>query len=361
MLTERTTYVPKSGQFDAVLATRRRACAVRRAIGLRPGRITIETDRAEGPACIQWQCDFPDDATWAADLDARAASAEFEAVRATMRELIDRFDRQVLRPVPLDGSVLTEHDIDGVPVAPEECEFESDGRMLRGYLFRPPGEGPFPCMVINHGSGIHQGSTDWCNPGVAAMLMSWGLAAFLPHRRGYGNSPGTPWREDVSAEYGTDDYDMQLSTRLDAESDDVVAARAFLAALPDIDETHIGVMGSSFGGTNTLLAAAKEPAFNCAVEFAGAAMNWDRTPALRELMTGAAARLTQPVFFAQAANDYSIRPTKELAASLEGTGKIVRSRVYPALGVTKDEGHFLFGRGVVVWGRDVREFLEAYL
>ena len=40
-------------------------------------------------------------------------------------------------------------------------------------------------------------------------------------------------------------------------------------------------MGSSFGGINTLFAAAKTDRFRCAVEFAGAAMNWDRTPALR--------------------------------------------------------------------------------
>ena len=92
-------------------------------------------------------------------------------------------------------------------------------------------------------------------------------------------------------------------------------------ALPEVRADHIGVMGSSFGGINTLLAASKSPGFRCAIEFAGAAMNWDRTPALRELMidAGAAACRSRSSSI-QAENDYSIRPTKELAAALRGRG-----------------------------------------
>ena len=40
-------------------------------------------------------------------------------------------------------------------------------------------------------------------------------------------------------------------------------AYAVVAALPEIDPAHIGVMGSSFGGTTTLLAASKSKAFRC--------------------------------------------------------------------------------------------------
>lgn len=361
MITERTVYLPKLGRFDAVLATRRRASEIRRSIGLRPGVIAIENDGDGQPVRVQWQCSFADEAAHRADLAARAASPDFERVRQTMTGLIDDFQRQILRPVAMNGSRLAPALIDGVAVVPEEISFASDGRELAGFLFRPPGEGPFPLMVTNHGSGITQGTQDLCRPGVAALLMSWGVASFLPHRRGYGNSPGTPWREEVTAEYGTTEYDRQLAERLDAESDDVVAARAFAAAQPGIDPDHVGVMGSSFGGTVTLLAAAKEAAFRCAVEFAGAAMNWDRTPGLRALMHNAASRLTQPIFFIQAENDYSIRPTRELADELTGVSNPVRSRVYPPFGLSPDEGHFFYRDGSLVWGADVRDFLEEYL
>ena len=294
---------------------------------------------------------------------ARAASQDFEAIRARMAGLLDRFERHlVLRDQPgSEDHWAGDCSLADVPVKPREVRYQSQGRDLAGYLYLPPGAGPFPCMVTNHGSTVHQGSTDICKPSVASALMSWGIACFFPHRRGYGNSPGTPWRDDVPADFGTDEYDRQLCTRLDAESDDVVAALSWLRTQPDIRPDNVGVMGSSFGGTNTLLAAAKCPDCRCAVEFAGAAMNWENTPRLRRLMHDAAARLTRPIFFVQCANDYSVGPTKELAAGLDGTGKVFEAEIYPDFGLTRDEGHLFERHGMLVWGPDVRRFLERYL
>ena len=325
MIVERTCYLPMPGRLEEVLATRRRASKVRVAAGLRAGTITIG-ETARGPM-VFWEGRFATTAEHKADLEARAASAEFEACRADMRELISEFDRQILRPDrTLATCALREVPLEGAPVAPEELTFESAGQTLKGYFYRPPGEGPFPCLITNHGSTIQQGTSDVCRPGVAALLMSWGIASFLPHRRGYGNSPGVPWREQVAAEFGTAAYDEALARRLDDESEDVVAALDVAARRPEVDPAHLGVMGSSFGGVVTLLAAAKSERFRCAVEFAGAAMNWERTPRLRALMLDAASRLTRPIFFIQAANDYSARPTVELAAALEGTTRSCRAR-----------------------------------
>ena len=68
-----------------------------------------------------------------------------------------------------------------------------------------------------------------------------------------------------------------------------------------------------------------------------------------------------PIFFIQAANDYSIGPTLALAQSLEGTGKLVESRIYPQWGLTPEEGHLFESRGSQIWGADVRHFLERWL
>ena len=363
MYIERTSYYAKPRQRDAVLRTRREASEVRRRLGLRPGTIYLKADpTADGPD-VQWECPFACAEDNEADMAARAASPEFEAVRARMRVLIERFERHLVQrdqPGPRDHWAGDRSLVD-VPVRPHEVRFPSHGRDLCGYLYLPPGDGPFPCMVTNHGSTLRQGSTDICKPSVASALMSWGIACFFPHRRGYGNSPGTPWREEVSADFGTEAYDRQLCDRLDAESDDVVAALGWLRTRAEIRPDGIGVMGSSFGGTNTLLAAAKCPDFRCAVEFAGAAMNWENTPRLRGLMHDAASRLTRPIFFIQCANDYSIGPTQELAAGLDGTEKVVEARVYPDFGLTRDEGHWFEQHGMLVWGPDVRRFLERYL
>lgn len=361
MIIERTHYFAKPGQVDRVLALRRRACGVRLKIGLPAGDIFVKRGDG-GEADVTWQCAFADAAAQAADMAARAASADFEAVRANMREVIDRFERHVFEQVDLDlASGMRTTPLAGHAIAPREISFESGGYRLKGWLHLPPGGGPFPCMITNHGSGIDKGTEDISRPGTASLLMSWGVASFLPHRRGYGASEGPAWREEVSAAYGTDDYDRQLAARLDRESDDVLAALDGIVRLPEIRADHIGVMGSSFGGTTTLLAASQTDRFTCAIDFAGAAMNWDRAPGLRKLMLDAAARLTMPVFFIQAENDYSIRPTRELTASLEGTGKIAQSKVYPAFGVNAHEGHLLESRGPMIWAADVRHFLERHL
>ena len=126
-------------------------------------------------------------------------------------------------------------------------------------------------------------------------------------------------------------------------------------------DSIVGVMGSSFGATNTLLAAAKCPDFRCAVEFAGGAMNWEHTPRLRRLMHDAAARLTRPIFFVQCANDYSVGPTRELAAGPEGTDKVFEAEIYPDFGLTGDEGLLFERDGMLIRDPGARRFLERHL
>ncbi len=361
MITERTHYFARTGKADAVLAVRRTACDVRLAIGLPAGTIHVKADPgADGPD-VSWSCSFADRSAHAADLAARGASPEFEAVRAQMRTLMQRFERLIEESVPRDPVWAVESAPATLTTAPSEHEFESAGRRLKGYLYMPPGKGPFGCVIYNHGSALAQGHEDNGAPGIALLLNTWGLACFLPHRRGYGFSPGPNWRSECDAEPFSEAYNRQLVVRLDGESDDVVAAYHYVKTLAGIRADRIGVMGSSFGGVNTLLAAAKQPRFRCAVEFAGAAMNWDRNPVIAAHMIATAKRLTQPIFFLQAANDFSVRPTRELAAALEGTGQVFEAKIYPAFGHTAMEGHFLAGRGSLVWGADVRRFLERWL
>lgn len=363
MIIERTQYFAKPGLAERALEIRRRANAVRRDIGLPSGRIFTKTAASDPDSPdVVWECSFRDAAAQAADLAARAASPAFVAVRADMTACLARFRLHI--HAEADGALpngMRAIDIADHPVVPREIAFESGGLRLVGYLFLPPGEGPFPCLVCNHGSGIDKGTLDVSRPGTAALLMSWGIASFLPHRRGYGNSPGAAWREEVFSEFGTAEYDAQLLARLDSESDDVIAAHGVVAALPEIDPAHVGVMGSSFGGTNTLFAAAKDKRFTCAIDFAGAAMNWDRAPALRAGMIAAAARVTMPLFLIQAANDYSTGPTREIFASLARSPRPVFSKIYPDFGINPMEGHLLESRGASLWADDVFRFLERYL
>jgi dienelactone hydrolase len=357
---ERTNYWAKEGLTAEVLSIRREASQIRLRLGLPAGTIFVRQNaEGEGPD-VAWVCSFPTHEAHERDLAARAASPEFQAIRRRMSAATSHFERHLMQS---DAPITRLHDVDlrGVAIAPREVRFVSGEHELAGYLFLPPGDGPFPCMVVNHGSGVDQGSWDICRPATAATLMSWGVASFMPHRRGYGNSPGRGWRVDVPAEFGTPEYDSQLVARLDAESADVVAALRYLQGLSEIDAEHIGVMGSSFGGINTLLAVAQAPDFRCAVEFAGAAMNWERTANLREFLAGVARRVSRPIFFIQAANDFSIGPTQVLSDEARKSGCPVESKIYPAWGVTPTEGHLFAGNAMLLWSADVRPFLERWL
>ena len=363
MYLERTNYFARPGHADEVLATRREASRIRIRLGLPAGQIFVRHDLAQEGADVTWECPHQSLGDYQKDLAVRAASPEFEAIRKRMQTSIGHFERHVIQPDLQPGviSSITPTRLQGTPVVPQRLRFSSGDHELTGFLYLPPGEGPFPLMITNHGSTIEQGTTDQCRPGTASLLMSWGIASFLPHRHGYGESPGVPWRTEVSSGFGSERYDTELAARLDHESDDVVAALAFVSTLPAVDADHIGVMGSSFGGTVTLLAAAKAEGLRCAVEFAGAAMNWERTPGLRKLMLEAARGLKCPIFFLQADNDYSVAPTRELAAALRNTGQVFEAEVFPAFGLSHDEGHLFERAGAVIWAPRVRGFLERWL
>ena len=95
-IVERTQYYAKSGLAAEVLEQRRKACAVRVAIGLPAGEIFVKHPAGDGSEPdVAWQCIFADAAAREADLAARAESAAFESVRVQMRKLITRFERQV--------------------------------------------------------------------------------------------------------------------------------------------------------------------------------------------------------------------------------------------------------------------------
>lgn len=358
-ITETTQYWARAGEAKAVLDTRIAASRIRLSLGLSAGTIRTRAGEGSGPD-VTWTLAFPDATAHEADLAARAASPEFSAIRTRMGTLTSRFERLIESSADVPAWVHPHH-ISALNLMPRETEFVSAGRQLKGYLYTPPGPGPFPAIIYNHGSGLDQGSLDIVSPGVAAQFLSWGYAVYFPHRHGYGNSPGPSWRSEVPEPVFSEGYNRELLKRLDRESDDVVAAHDHLRKLDHIDPDRIAVAGSSFGGVNTLFAALKQPRFKAAVEFAGAAMNWDRNPLLAVAMIDAARTLVPPIFFAQARNDYSIRPTIELGEVRKSAGLPVEFKLYPAIGLTPMEGHLLAGRVPALWAADVQRFLGRYL
>src|SRR3954468_3804325 len=220
MFIERTYYFAKPGKAAEVLEIRREACRVRVAIGLKAGIVHARAPHADpSQPDVTWEAQFDSQEEHEADLKARADSTAFKACRARQRDALARFERYFFEATPTElENGMEETSLRGHAIAPRALSFQSGALTLKGYLHLPPGKGPFPCLITNHGSTVAQGSLDVSRPGVAAQLMCWGIASFLPHRRGYGNPPGLPWRDEAAAEPGSADYDRQLAARLEAES-----------------------------------------------------------------------------------------------------------------------------------------------
>jgi dipeptidyl aminopeptidase/acylaminoacyl peptidase len=102
-------------------------------------------------------------------------------------------------------------------------------------LERPPGPGPFPAVVLGHGSGETRKEHASF---FAAQWLSRGFAALRYDKRGVGESTGT---------YST--VGVGNSERMFAAlAGDMAAGVAHLRSLPDIDAKRIGLMGPSQAG-----------------------------------------------------------------------------------------------------------------
>lgn len=98
MIVARNLYYAAEGKAAEVLAHRRHACDVRERLGLPRGTV-LHRVRGDGALPdVVWECAFADVAAYDRDMDALAASEEYETVRAHMRSLLRRFERVLWEP-----------------------------------------------------------------------------------------------------------------------------------------------------------------------------------------------------------------------------------------------------------------------
>ena len=239
--------------------------------------------------------------------------------------------------------------------------YPSGDLRIQAYLYKPDGNGPFPVVIYNHGSRDGRESASVPYQYIGKMLTRAGYVVLVPERRGYGKSDGSTWRQDV----GNDQ--SRLMTRLQAEADDVLAAIDYLRTVPSADTKRIGIMGWSFGGIVTMLAASRSSAFVAAVDQAGGALTWDGNSHLRRVLVAAAEKSVTPTLFMVAKNDRTTSSITTLAEIFKGRDVPHRMVIYepfaPAEGIrVAAPGHALFSeQGASVWESDLVQFLGRYL
>jgi dienelactone hydrolase len=241
-------------------------------------------------------------------------------------------------------------------VAPQEVTFPSGKLRLHGFLWKPEGAGPFPAVLWNHGSEKLPG---W-RPELGAFYTAHGYVFFVPHRRGQGRSPGD-YIEDLRAKAPPDRRNQRLVDLQENAVEDVVAALSYLKSQPFVDRERVAMSGCSYGGIQTLLAGERDLGVKALVPFAPAAISWEGNPLLQDRLKSAVDKARAPVFLLQAANDYSLAPSHELAEEARKKKVDFRAKVYPAFGNTHQEGHGGFCTTATgVWGDDVLGFLESH-
>ena len=258
-------------------------------------------------------------------------------------------------------------------IVPETVVVPSGKLHLKAFLWKPDGPGPFPTVLFNHGSGGTDADHTAGFPiteaaeKLAPLFLKHGYAFLYLFRRGQGLSADQgPFMQDIlrqeeAAKGKEARQHLQFMLATTDHLDDVMAALSFLKTAPAIDAKRIAIVGHSFGGQLTLLAAEHDNTLRAAVTFAAAAGSWERSLELRERLRTAAEKTTAPIMLIQAANDYSTAPSQELADELRRLHKSYVLKIYPPVGRTADDGHNLLYLAIPQWERDVFGFLDEHV
>lgn len=246
---------------------------------------------------------------------------------------------------------------------PELVSFPGGDLVLRGFLYKPAGAGPFPVIIWNHGSEKLPGE----QPELARFYTKLGFVFFLPHRHGHGRSSGK-YIQDLIEKYAAIEKDRTLIekyvVRLHEEyNKDVVAAVEWLKSQPFVNRQYLVMSGCSYGGIQTLLTAEKGLELRAFVPFAPAAKSWANTQLQKRLLE-ATRDAKAPLFLIQAKNDYSLSPSEVLGQIIQRKGPPNRVIIYPAYGTTPQEGHWDFATkegGIAIWGSDVLAFFGTVI
>jgi dienelactone hydrolase len=217
-------------------------------------------------------------------------------------------------------------------------------------------------VIYNHGSRANRERISLPFLYVGRLLLEGGYAVLVPERRGYGRSDGPTFAEEIGQDTGP-----RFVSRLQAETDDVLAAVDFLKTVPSVDQSRLGIMGWSLGGIVTMFAASRSDVFRAAVNQAGGALTWDRSAALREALLAAAHQARPPVLLMVAQNDRTTSAATTLASAMQARNPATALLIYPPFTPSRNPsniapGHLIFSdQGVTIWEHDVRTFFAKYL
>jgi dienelactone hydrolase len=238
------------------------------------------------------------------------------------------------------------------------------GEMLMTY-FKPPGDGPFPAVLMHHGRGTDRANpARWRYLNIAQYWTRRGFAVFVPTRLGYGDTGLEPDPE-FTGPCNAKRFDVAAAA-VDVQSK---AGLEFATQQTWVDKSKIIVMGQSMGGFTTILTMAqKYPGVIAGINFAGGAGGDPIllpanpcSPFVLGSLFASAGKANQgltPTLWIYAENDLywgSSLPKKWFDAYLGAGGK-AKLIQFPPIGA---DGHSLINTSFGLWRPVVDSFIAG--
>jgi len=253
--------------------------------------------------------------------------------------------------------------------APQIISYTSNGLSLKGYLYKPAGNGPFPAYIWNHGSEQEPKA----NRKMAKFWNDKGFVFFAPVRSGHGGNPGPYIVDEEKALKGQGLRGPAIGKAKIAlhekANEDVVNAIKWLKTQPFVDAKRIVVAGGSYGGIQTVLTAESDAkqklGVKCFVAMSPAAMSWGNGALWGPRLIQAVKNSKAPIFLLQAQNDYNLGPSEVVGPVVDAKGAPSRHKIFPPHNdptkTPKDprqQGHGLFFGDPSAWSTDVMAYLK---
>ncbi len=227
---------------------------------------------------------------------------------------------------------------------------------LETTIFRPPGDGPFPLLLMNHGkergNPANQRRDRFLS--LSREFVKRGYAVVVPMRQGFSQSTG---------EYS--EFGCNMKDNGQQQADDIVAALDVLGKLSWVDRARIVVAGQSYGGLATMAFGTRHyPGVQGLLNFAGGLRidggDCDWRDALVTAFGHYAATTRLPSLWFYGENDsYFDRPLAQaLQQAYQSAGGASQLIAY---GPFKVDAHGMVGSrdGVRIWLPEVERFLKG--
>jgi dienelactone hydrolase len=259
----------------------------------------------------------------------------------------------VASPTPGTAAVLDSALNEQVVMIPSHST--GDDVQLETTIFKPPGNGPFPLVVMNHGKALGnpraQGRDRFVV--ISREFVRRGYAVVIPMRKGFSKSTG---------DYV--DAGCNMTAHGQNQADDLQGTLEYLQTQNWVDRDHIIVAGQSYGGLTAMAFGTRHfPGVRGLINFAGGLRmhggncGWQESLVKAFASYGAKSDLPSIWFYGE--NDNHFGP--DLAARMHdayvqagGHAKLV------AYGPFKKDAHAMSGSrdGVKIWWPDTEKFLK---